>query len=279
MSPFQTLLAVLALLICVSATPLSQLSARAPPETGGPSRRGVSYNDAKYVAMFNQYGSHVTWAYNWDSRTPPLNTAYEFVPMLHSNRGDHTGKWAADVRAAALANPDAPTHLLGFNEPDTCQPGMGGSCMDVNTAVATWKEYMEPQHALKEKMYLGSPAVTNGAGGLAYLSSFLAACTGCTVDFIAIHWYDHALNAAYFKSHINLARTLAAGRPLWITEFQAAGSDDQVKAFLDEVLPWLDVSADVHRYAYFMASTGDGRLVDNGGASLSNIGQYYAFHA
>lgn len=109
--------------------------------------------------------------------------------MLHSNRADHTGKWAGDVQAAAFVNKDAPTHLLGFNEPDNCDGNTGGVCMDVGTAVAAWKQYMEPQKSLKEKMYLGSPAVTNGPNGLTYLSNFMAACTGCSIDFVNIHWY------------------------------------------------------------------------------------------
>lgn len=66
---------------------------------------------------------------------------------------------------------------------------MGGSCMDLGTAVAAWKQYIEPQKTLKDKMYFGSPAVTNGPNGLKYLSSFIDACTGCKIDFINIHWY------------------------------------------------------------------------------------------
>lgn len=65
---------------------------------------------------------------------------------------------------------------------------MGGACMDVGTAVSAWKQYMEPQKSLKDKMYLGSPAVTNGPNGLSYLSSFINACTGCNIDFVNIHW-------------------------------------------------------------------------------------------
>lgn len=60
--------------------------------------------------------------YNWDSRpNGDTHTWYEFVPMLHSNHADHTDRWANDVQAAAFANKDMPTHLLGFNEPDNCQ--------------------------------------------------------------------------------------------------------------------------------------------------------------
>lgn len=66
---------------------------------------------------------------------------------------------------------------------------MGGACMSLAAAVAAWKEHMEPQKSLKEKMYLGSPAVTNGPSGLTYLSYFMTACTGCTIDFINVHWY------------------------------------------------------------------------------------------
>ena len=71
---------------------------------------------------------------------------------------------------------------------DNCRSGMGGSCIDLGTAVAAWKQYMEPQKSLKEKMYLGSPAVTNGPNGLPYLASFISACTGCSIDFVNIHW-------------------------------------------------------------------------------------------
>ncbi|KZM23430.1 uncharacterized protein EKO05_0003966 [Ascochyta rabiei] len=281
MSFFRVLLFVsLALFNFTAATSRPIAIARPPLETGSVHRRGVPYNEVKYIKYFDVGGSRVTWAYNWDSRSHgDIDAWFEFVPMLHSNRADQTGKWAEDVRAAAFANKDAPTHLLGFNEPDNCEPGMGGACMDLGSSIAAWKQHMEPQKSLKEKMYLGSPAVTNGPNGLAYLSSFINACTGCSIDFINIHWYDEASNAAYFKKHVEDTRKVAAGRPIWITEFKPRGNDEQIEAFLDEVLPWLDTSSDVHRYAYFMATTGDGFLIDNGGNSLSNVGSRYAFGA
>ncbi|KAF3031850.1 hypothetical protein E8E12_003067 [Didymella heteroderae] len=283
MSPFQVLPFVsLALFTFVGANSLPKVTLSGPPETPGPNRRGVAYNDADYLKYFSVPGSHVTWTYNWDSRSnvdASAYTGFEFVPMLHSNRPDHTGKWVVDVWNAAFGNKDLPTHLLGFNERDNCDAGMGGACMDLDTAVAAWKQWMEPQKALKENMYLGSSAVTNGANGLNYLSSFIDACTGCNIDFINIHWYDDAANTVYFKNHVQDARKVAAGRPIWITEFRARGSDVQVKAFMDEILPWLDASGDIHRYAYFMATKGDGLLIDKGGQSLSNIGSHFTFHS
>lgn len=105
-------------------------------------------------------------------------------------------------------------------------------------------------------MYLGSPAVTNSGSstmGLSWLRSFLAACHDCTIDFICVHWYDSATNVAYFKSYLNDVRKVANGRPIWITEFKPSGTDGEIRRFLDEVIPWLDASKDIHRYAYFMA--------------------------
>lgn len=87
--------------------------------------------------------------------------------------------------------------------------------------------------------------------------------------------YDSATNAAYFKSHIDNARRIAGGRPIWITEFKPSGSDEQIKAFLSDVIPWMDKSGDIHRYAYFMASQGAGLLVNGDGTGLSDVGAHY----
>jgi len=85
--------------------------------------------------------------------------------------------------------------------------------------------------------------------------------------------YDHAKNVEYFKRHIEETRKIAGGRPIWITEFHARGTDDEVKAFFDQVLPWMDASNDIHRYAYFMASPGS--LVNPEGTDMSELGVYY----
>lgn len=63
--------------------------------------------------------------------------------------------------------------------------------MDIETAVKTWKEYIEPAKKYKELMYFGSPAVTNSGGkmeGLNWLREFMKQCSDCKIDFICIHW-------------------------------------------------------------------------------------------
>ena len=56
------------------------------------------------------------------------------------------------------------------------------------TSVTDYQQYIHP---LGSQGYrLVSPAVTNGGApwGLAWMDAFLAACTGCQVDAIALHW-------------------------------------------------------------------------------------------
>ncbi|KAJ4374313.1 hypothetical protein N0V83_003054 [Neocucurbitaria cava] len=187
-------------------------------------------------------------------------------------------------------DPEIPAHErrgIAFNNPDfvhhfAVQPSAGGACMSVADAVAGWNEHIQPLKSLKKQMYLGSPAVSNAAAtdstGLGWLAKFIEACSGCDVDFINIHWYDRADNAAYFKQHIEDARKVAQGRPIWVTEFRAEGTDEQVKRFFDEVLPWMDGSSDVARYAYFMARPGPGMLINDAQDGLSDLGAYYSFH-
>jgi hypothetical protein len=49
---------------------------------------------------------------------------------------------------------------------------------------------MEPTKNMKDLMYLGSPAVTNGGPGMGldWLADFLKQCDGCSIDFICVHW-------------------------------------------------------------------------------------------
>ena len=128
---------------------------------------------------------------------------------------------------------------------------------DIGATIAAHRQWVEPLRKYGEKLYIGSPAVTNGKRdsntgavmGLDYLDAFLRGCWDCKIDFINIHWYDGAWNVDYFKRHVEDARRVANGRPIWITEFGPQGSEQEIQRFLREVLPWLDSQPDVHRYA------------------------------
>ncbi len=93
--------------------------------------------------------------------------------------------------------------------------------MSPQAAVNAYRKYIQP---FKGRAYLGAPAVTNGAGGLPFLKEFLRLCTGCHVDYLAIHWYDSATNDAYFKSYMQQAYAVSGTLKLklWITEVRSA---------------------------------------------------------
>ncbi|TGO16755.1 hypothetical protein BTUL_0024g00250 [Botrytis tulipae] len=247
-----------------SAAAAASSSSYSSSSSGG--KRGVAYNTADFVTQFTG-SSKVAWAYNWGSSSDGLSASgIEFVPLLWGLKSTFTGAWSA---AASSAIASGSKHLMSFNEPDlSTQANIGAS-----DAAAGYKTYMQP---FAGKAKLGAPAVTNGASpmGLAWLKSFMSSCSDCTIDFVCIHWYDSASNVAYFKQYVQDAYTAGGNRPLWITEFQASGSTDEQNAFMKEVLPWLDASTMVDRYAWFMADTAAGGLMASTSA-LSTLGNTF----
>ncbi|KAL8721712.1 MAG: hypothetical protein Q9225_001662 [Loekoesia sp. 1 TL-2023] len=248
------------------STPKSSVA----PSTDNVVPRGLVYNEASLTSHFDN--SNVGWLYNWDS-TPggTVDTSKEFIPMLWDTLTPyHTPYWVSNAEAAIAAGSK---HLLAFNEPDLAAQAN----MDVATSVKGWNDYMEPFHAkYNGDVKLGSPSVCNGPDqnqGLAYLTSFLNQCGGCHVDFLAIHWYGLATDDGVkdLQDHIAKTQAMAQDRPIWLTEFQPQGSDEQQAEFLGKILPWLDDKSNgVERYAYFKVD-----LMVNGDA-LTKTGSAYA---
>lgn len=240
-------------------------SAAAPPatvpSTSSGVKRGVAFNDNSVLSAFSGKAS---WCYNWGQYEGTIPSGIEYVPMLWGNKNGFYDSWSSNANKAISSGS---THLLAFNEPDLAAQ----SGMSVATAVADFKTHMQP---FAGKAKLGGPSVTNGGAGMGldYLGQFVAACSGCTIDFFPIHWYNgDALDqsVAYFKSHVAEAYTTGGKKPIWITEFQYTGGDEA--AFLAQVLPWLESQDYVERYSYFMAS--EGRLVS--GSGLTALGKSY----
>lgn len=230
--------------------------------TGSSAKRGVAYNNAALTDAFASAGL-VSWAYNWGSSTSSISSTLEYVPMLWGLGASDITAWTTKATAAIASGS---SHLLAFNEPDYS----GQANLGYAAAAAGYLTYMQP---FAGKAKLGSPAVTNGGDpmGLTWLSNFVSACSTCTIDFVCIHWYNGG-TAADFQAYIAKAYTAGGNRPLWITEFEASGTATEQAAFLETMLPWLDASPMVERYAYFMAS--DGNLLS--GTSLSTLGNTYA---
>lgn len=246
-----------------------------PPSTGGGGggsssggKKGLSYNDASLTNAFS--GKGISWAYNWAAGPGgSILSGAEFVPMLWGEKS--VGAWPA---AAAAAIADGATHALSLNEPDHKEQAN----MDPQSAA---KLHIASMNPLAGQVAIGSPAITNGAGtnplmGIDWLTQWFSACAGnCKVDFVAFHWYDSASNIAYFKKHvqdvINLAAQNGVGK-VWLTEYGATGSDSDVANFIQESSSFLESTAAVERYAYFMVQNG---ILVNGN-SLSTLGSAYA---
>jgi len=253
----------------VSATPTvpsQPTSTPTPPPVTGPgsAKRGLSYNDVGLTKNFKG-SNEITWAYNWASQSGgQLPDGITYFPMLWCDDTDHTNTWVNDANAAIAGGS---THLLGFNEPD-----LSGQCnISPQQAATSWKQWMQP---FAGKAQLVSPAITNGGAplGQTWMDSFLTACTGCTIDAIAIHIYDSPTNLAYFQNYISGVVT-KYGKPVMVTEFGTNGGSDADRLnFVKSMNTFLDGLDGVSKYAFFMDAAGG--LV-NGDSSLSPLGNAY----
>ncbi len=249
-----------------AAAPKQLSAAPVTNSNTGSGKRGLAYNPTSPdLKIFDGY-SKITWGYNWASTSQGLPSNFQYVPMLYSNDQTVLKKWDGDADAATSGS--GMHYLMAFNEPDMSTK-VGGTAIDVGSAVALYKQYMNTHASANVK--LGAPAVSNsgdpGQGLDGWLSPFLQQCSGCIIDFVPVHWYGSDPND--FKSHMQKAMSHAQGRPIWVTEFQCKGGDEA--AFLAQVLPWMDGQAGIARYSYFMAS---GLSLTNGNA-VSAVGQKY----
>jgi hypothetical protein len=236
------------------------------PSSSGPSggKKGLSYNSAALTSAFANTG--MSWAYNWAaSPGGTIVSGASYVPMLWGLKSVST--WSSDVASAISSGSTA---ALSFNEPDLSTQAN----MDPVTAATNHIKYMNPL-----SVEVGSPAITNGAGtsplmGIDWLNAFFTACAGkCKVDFVAFHWYADASLTSYFQQHVNDVIAAAAANgvsKVWLTEFGTTGGD--TGSFLQTVLPFLESTPQVEKYAFFMCAAPQ----TLSGTSLNSVGQVYA---
>lgn len=249
--------------VAASSAPASSSAAPVPSGSSG-GKKGLSYNSAALTDAFANTG--MSWAYNWAAAPAgTLISGVEYVPMLWGLNA--VSSWST---AAGSAISSGSTAALSFNEPDLSTQ----SNIDPVTAAKNHIKYMNPL-----SVQVGSPAVTNGAGlsppmGIDWLNAFFTACAGqCKVDFVAFHWYADASDTAYFQQHVTdvIGNATANGvSKVWLTEFGTTGGD--AASFLQTVLPFLDSTPEVEKYAFFMCASPQTLT----GTSLNSVGQVYA---
>ena len=238
-------------------------------------KRGLAYGYDS-VADLTALSKGIGWWYNWSGQPDSASVAaahaglgVEFVPMA----------WGQ----ASL--PDLPTqvppdarYLLGFNEPNFGSQ----SNLTPAQAAALWPqvEAFAEQRGLAVVSpavnYCGSPC--NVTNPFDWLDQFFAACPGCQVDAIAMHWY--ACSADALTSYLQTFESKYT-QPLWLTEFscldQSDTSEPVEEAYMKIALPILEADPRVARYAWFTGRSTDNPTVALLGAdgALTPLGETY----
>jgi hypothetical protein len=243
-------------------------------------KRGVAANAAPGSAFSpspSQPG--VSWWYNWATQGSGQGAGIEFVPMI----------WGSGSLHSAL--PAGSKYVLGFNEPNF----KSQSNLTAAQAAADWPSVETAAKATGA--FIVSPAV-NFCGSSSnasqcsdptvtdpytYLKDFFADCSGCKVDYIAVHWYNCDLPSlrAYIEGNVDagggLQGFLQFGKPIWLTEFSCDSSHSVAsqKAYMQSAVPYLENNPHVFRYSWFSASNIPTAQLANADGSLTDLGKTY----
>ncbi|GEJ57721.1 glycoside hydrolase family protein [Anaeromyxobacter diazotrophicus] len=263
------LLAAAASLACGGAGDGAQLPRPAPG-----TKRGVAYG-FQSPAELRALTPQVTWWYDWSTHpdAPMAGDAdAEFVPMVWGGQ--------FDVDQVIRDIPQGAKYLLAFNEPNF----KSQANLTAAQAAALWPAIEQIADARGLAIvspavnYCGPSSACNGTDPFQYLRDFFAACPGCRVDHVAVHWYacDSSALAWY------LDQAAAFGKPIWLTEFACGDGDAQQtslagqEAYMTAAVAALEADPRVFRYAWFA----DGRAVPNvaltADGALTALGRTYA---
>ncbi len=228
-------------------------------------KRGIAANTAPGAAFFPAVG----WWYNWSLQPSGGNTGIEFVPMV----------WGASTVSGTI--PTGSKFLLGFNEPNF----QSQSNLTAAQAAADWVALQA--NAVKSALqivgpgmnFCGPAASCNGTDPFAYLTTFLADCTGCEVDYVAAHWYNCDLPSLkdYLEPGGSLAGYEQFGKPIWLTEFSCdpSATEAQQEAYMRAAIPYLESNPHVYRYSWFSADPIPNAKLVNSDGSPTALGQVY----
>ncbi|KAJ7647002.1 glycosyl hydrolase catalytic core-domain-containing protein [Roridomyces roridus] len=269
---------ILILLIRVQLLCHAHPATRTLAVTNASSKAGIAGGgDASTdMAQFLTTGK-VSWYYTWGLSSVD-DTDLDFVPMLWGQKDIEQWTDAQDGINATIAQ-RKPTAILGMNEPQ--EPGQ--SNLTAEQGAQMWITYIEPLRA--QGLRLGSPAPSSAPSGKQWLLDFLTACNGgCTVDFIALHWYD--VNATKFIDYLTDFHNTFQ-RPLWVTEWACQNfnkgpqcSADQVSSLLNTTQSFMNEQDWVERYAWYgvMRDLGGVNPLDammDGNGKITNLGEQY----
>jgi hypothetical protein len=182
-----------------------------------------------------------------------------------------------------VSNDPKVKYILGFNEPNFIDQAN----MTPTQAAAAWPQLqaIADQYGLKlvspAVNYCGNCVSENGTtytNPFKWLDDFFAACNGCRVDYIGLHWYGGGNS---MTGYIEDARKY--GKPIWVTEFadwDASITAENQKNYLAGTVNFLERDPAVFRYSWFIGRGGGATVypyIDLYGSSgtLTVLGQLY----
>lgn len=241
-------------------------------------KRGIGYGYHSPKDM-EAMSAGISWWYNWfympdeKIRTTYKQYGVEYIPMVWGGSFDQTA-----IENYLASNEDI-GYLLGFNEPNFKDQAN----LMPSHAAAKWPqlEEMAEAHGLQligpAVNYCGNCVSENGTtynDPFEYLDDFFAACVGCKVDYISVHWYGCGGLDSY------LAGFEKYGKPLWVTEIACWDNPNisltQQKSYLINVVDQMESNPMVFRYAWF-TGRGSGPNIALLGADgeLTELGEIY----
>jgi hypothetical protein len=241
-------------------------------------KRGIATNTPPSSALAPSASvPGVSWWYDWSNKAAGASASgVAFVPMI----------WGSANLTASI--PAGSSYLLGFNEPNF----KAQSNLTPQQAATDWPQVEALAKPLGIPLvspavnFCGSSSNTSGCSDPAvtdpytWLKDFFAACAGCQVDAVAVHWYNCDLPSlqGYIDGSSSLQGFVQFGKPIWLTEFSCDGSHTvaQQQAYMQAAVPYLEGNAHVQRYAWFSSSNiASAQLMDASGAPTA-LGTTYA---
>jgi len=246
-------------------------------------KAGLGWNNPQSTQMapLLQTGK-VGWYYTWSSYSNDQGNSLDFAPLLWGKDDVSTWTTALTTRLQPMFQSKAITCVLGFNEPQE----VGQSNLTVAQALPLWMTNIQPLKA-QYGVRLGSPATSSAPSGKTWTADFLSACrnqTGCSVDFVALHYYG--TNATTMIDYItDFHNTFQL--PIWVTEWACqdfTGSNQQcddadVKSYMNITQSFMEKTDWVERYSWLGALvnnpvTDTNDLLTSSG-SITALGQQY----
>jgi hypothetical protein len=177
--------------------------------------------------------------------------------------------------------PAGSKYLLGFNEPNF----QSQSNLTPQQAAKDWPALEATAKAAGVPLvspavnYCGPVSSCNGTDPYQYLTDFFAACTGCEVDYVAVHWYNCDLPSLqdYLEPGGSLPGFYQFNKPIWLTEFScdATATEAEQEAYMQAAVPYLEGNPNVFRYSWFSASPiPNGQLINSDGTPTA-LGAIY----